>query len=144
MQRIKHQPIGTAIIILNTNNQILLGKRKNTFKAGHYGLPGGRIKKGEKLINAVNRELLEETNLKAKNTRSLVVIKEWQENEDQDFVHFLFVCTDWTNTLQLMEPDKCEGWEWFNVDALPQNILPGHLAGINYLKNKESTGVLDF
>jgi ADP-ribose pyrophosphatase YjhB (NUDIX family) len=37
------QPIGTCAIITNSQNQVLLGKRKNSYKAGMYGLPGGRI-----------------------------------------------------------------------------------------------------
>jgi ADP-ribose pyrophosphatase YjhB (NUDIX family) len=46
------QSIGTCVVLTNTNNQILLGKRKNSYKAGYFGLPGGRIELNEKIESA--------------------------------------------------------------------------------------------
>eukprot|EP01126_Amoeba_proteus_P033960 TRINITY_DN335_c0_g2_i3.p1 TRINITY_DN335_c0_g2~~TRINITY_DN335_c0_g2_i3.p1 ORF type:complete len:159 (-),score=21.49 TRINITY_DN335_c0_g2_i3:281-757(-) len=43
--------------------QILLIKRKNPPQAGHWSFPGGKVKFGELLQDAVMRELKEETNL---------------------------------------------------------------------------------
>lgn len=137
------QTIGAAIIILNQNQQVLLGKRLNSFKAGSYGLPGGRIKLGEKLLNCAKRELKEETNLEAKSLEYLVVIKEWQKEKNNDFVHFIYLCTNWSGELQLLEPNKCEGWKWFDLNKLPKNILQGHLAGIEVLKNKNRCSLQD-
>jgi len=36
------------------------------------------------------------------------------------------------------EPDKCEGWNFYNKDELPSNILPAHVAGIKLLDNPQS------
>ena len=130
------QQIGTAVIVVNDENKILLGKRKNSSKAGCYGLPGGRLEKKEKLIACAVRELKEETNLDSKDISYLCVVKEWQADENHDFVHFIYVCREWTGKLELLEPDKCEAWQWFELDNLPENVLPGHLAGINELKSK--------
>ena len=138
-----HQPIGTAIIVVNKDNQILLGKRKNAFRAGLYGLPGGRIEIGEKLQSGATRELKEETDLNSKKIEYLCTVKEWQKNENQDFIHFIFLCNDWSGKPKLLEPDKCEKWEWFDLENLPDNILPGHLAGINALKNGEGWNLVD-
>jgi 8-oxo-dGTP diphosphatase len=132
------QHVGTAIIVLNNDNQILLGKRKNGFKAGLYGLPGGRIDKGENLTDGAKRELKEETNLDAEDIRYLSVIKEWQREEDHDFIHFIFLCKKWSGELQVLEPDKCEGWKWFSFDNLPKDILDGHLAAIESLNDGSS------
>jgi len=137
------QQIGTAIIVINEENKILLGKRKNSFKQGFFGLPGGRLEKKEKLVLCAVRELKEETNLDSKKISYLCVVKEWQEDEDHDFVHFIFVCQEWTNKLELLEPDKCESWQWFDLDKLPENVLPGHLAGINAQKNKTEENLID-
>lgn len=132
------QHVGTAIIVLNNDNQILLGKRKNGFKAGLYGLPGGRIDRGENLTDGAKRELREETNLDAEDIRYLSVIKEWQREEDHDFIHFIFLCKRWSGELQVLEPDKCEVWKWFSLEDLPRDILVGHLAAIESLNDGSS------
>ena len=37
----------------------------------------------------------------------------------------LFVFVDsFEGELQLMEPKKCEGWQWFEINALPSPLFP--------------------
>jgi 8-oxo-dGTP diphosphatase len=123
------QHIGTGIIILNeAKTHVLLGKRKNSYNAGMYGMPGGRVEVGEKVLDTAKREVLEETGLVAKNLKYVGVVKEFQKT--YDFVHFTFVCLESEGEPQVMEPDKCEAWEWVDLKNLPENILPGHKAGL--------------
>ena len=132
----KHQEnIGCAVIIKNKQGQILLGKRKNTCRFGLYGLPGGKIDKEEKAADALRRELFEETGLKSKKLKYIGVVKEWQDS--YNFIHFIYGCSQWDGNVELMEPEKCEGWEWFELDNLPKNVLPGHLQAIKLLKDGE-------
>lgn len=125
--------IGCAIIVKNQQGNILLGKRKNAYRSGMHGVPGGRIDRDEKALDAAKRELFEETTLKAKSLDYIGVVKEWQES--YTFIHFIYLCTDWDGDVQLAEPDKCESWEWFDLNELPKGILPGHMQGIELLKN---------
>jgi len=138
-----NQPIGTAIIVINKQKKILLGKRVNCVMSGFYGLPGGKLDKGEKLLACAKRELQEETGFIAKKIKNLIVVKEWLEDQNHDFVHFIFLCNKWTEKLKLMEPDKCESWKWFNVNEIPKKILPAHLAGIKSLINKSENILID-
>jgi len=46
------------VIILNSNSEVLLGYSHN-----NYQFPGGHVEEGETLIDAVNREILEETGM---------------------------------------------------------------------------------
>ena len=48
------------------DNKILLIKRRNNPYKGKWGLPGGFVEYGERVENAVVREVLEETGLKTK------------------------------------------------------------------------------
>jgi len=132
----EHQEnIGCAVIVRNDQGQVLLGKRKNAYRLGLYGLPGGRIDRDEKSFDAAKREMLEETGLKANSLKYVGVVKEWQDS--YNFIHFIYLCTEWRGDLTLMEPEKCESWEWTNLNQLPKNTLPGHLQGIELLKNGE-------
>ena len=49
------------------NGKLLLGKRKNIYGAGTWGLPGGHLEFKEAMKTAASRELMEETGLKAEN-----------------------------------------------------------------------------
>lgn len=123
------QLIGAAVIIFNaTQRAVLLGKRKNSYFAGTYGLPGGRVEPNESLIDGAARELREETGLEAQKLVYIGTVREKQGSVS--FIHFIFSCDQYSGQLQLMEPDKCEGWEWVSVDALPDDVLPGHEAGL--------------
>lgn len=130
------QPIGACILVFNKHNQILLGKRKNSYKAGDFGIPGGRVEVGELLVDTAQRELLEETNLAGEAFEYLGVVKEAQEKSD--FIHFVFRCRKYSGKLTTVEPEKCEGWQWYDLEALPEPILPGHRAAIELLlENKK-------
>jgi 8-oxo-dGTP diphosphatase len=122
------ESIGVPVIILD-KTKILLGVRKNCYGAGAYGLPGGRLESNEPLEACAKRELLEEAGITAKSLKALGVVRDFQT--DHNFIHFAFVCEDFDGEVKLMEPQKCEGWEWFTLNNLPENILPGHAQAID-------------
>ncbi len=69
-QYVGHQPIilpGSAVIILNNANEVLLQKRYE----GGWGLPGGLMELGESLEDTAKREVFEETGLTITNLQFL-------------------------------------------------------------------------
>lgn len=126
------QHIGVVIILSSKESplRVLLGKRKNSYRAGSYGLPGGRIEVSEQLAQAAQRELLEETGLYAASMTLIGIVKDTQPDQGFDFIHFVFVCSKWNGEVALLEPDKCEGWAWYNLDELPKPLLLGHQAAL--------------
>jgi putative (di)nucleoside polyphosphate hydrolase len=61
---------GVGIIVLNNKNQVFVGKRKDN-RGNNWQMPQGGIDEGENFINAMKRELVEETSIK-----SIKIIKE--------------------------------------------------------------------
>lgn len=132
------QKLGTCVVVTNPEKtHILLGKRLNSYGAGFYGMPGGRLDLGEPLDTCAARELSEEIQIEAKQVTFLGTIRDNQDT--YDFIHFAFICDEYEGEITLAEPEKCEGWEWHTLDDLPEPILPGHTAAIElYRTAKEN------
>ena len=62
--------IGVGVIVLNNQNQVFVGKRKDN-PGDKWQMPQGGVDKGESYINAMKRELFEETSI-----RSIKILKE--------------------------------------------------------------------
>ncbi len=135
------QPFGVCVIVFDkTGKKILLGKRKNSYRAGMYGVPGGRLELIESLIDCGKRELLEETGLQANSLQYLGVVRELQDG--YTFIHFVYTCTDYNGEPKVIEPEKCESWNWYSLNELPSNILDGHKAAID-LHNETFPSIKD-
>ena len=101
---------------------ILLGKRKNVAGAGRYLSPGGHVKLGEKLTEAVQREVKEETGLEVKVGRVLWVEENFADGPHHVTLYFEAKLQDPIQKPKNLEPDRCEGWEWFPIDNPPQPL----------------------
>ena len=64
---------GVGIIVLNNNNQVFVGKRKDN-PGDKWQMPQGGVDEGEDYITAMKRELVEETSIS-----SIKVIKELEK-----------------------------------------------------------------
>lgn len=133
------QPIGACVIVLNLQGEVLMGKRKNAYKSGFYGLPGGRVELNEPLKNTALREVEEETGIIVNDAEYVGVVRENQG--EYDFIHFVFLARDIDQSPVLCEPDKCEAWEWISLDAVPNSMVPGHQVAINLLM--ENSNIAD-
>ena len=54
--------IGVGIIVLNNQNRVLVGKRKDN-TGNKWQMPQGGVDEGEDFITAMKRELMEETSI---------------------------------------------------------------------------------
>lgn len=129
MENREHYTKIGCIVILIRDNKLLLGKRKNISGAGTYGMPSGHLRYNEKLIDGARRELAEETGITDVEMELCAVVDHLLR--DNHYVHFGFFIKGFSGEPKNMEPDKCEGWEWFPIDKLPENIFPGHRLTLN-------------
>lgn len=104
-------------LIFNAKGEIFLMK-SDKWK-GMYCIPGGHIELGETLIDAVKREIKEETNLDVNNIE-FHSIQDciFSENyyEKRHFIFIDFICTSVSNEVILSD----EGFEYMWVS--PENI----------------------
>lgn len=56
--------LGVKALIRNNAGKLLLLERQHRVKGSYWDIPGGRLKKGESLVETLRREVEEETGLK--------------------------------------------------------------------------------
>jgi 8-oxo-dGTP diphosphatase len=120
--------VGVNIFVLR-DKKLLLGKRKNVYGDGTWGLPGGHLEYGEHMERAALRELEEETGLKAKKFTFANLINDFHDDQHYLQIGFLAQEVDKAEPA-LEEPDRTEKWEWFDLDNLPDKIFISHVKQI--------------
>ena len=95
----------TVLCLITDGDRILLQNRtKNDWQG--YTLPGGHVELGESFVDAVVREMKEETGLDIKNPR-LVGVKQFPI-EDGRYVVFLFKATEYCGTVVSSDEGQME------------------------------------
>ena len=126
----KRPLVGIAVIVIK-NNQVLLGKRKNSHGSGTWAFPGGHLEFNESIENCAEREVFEETGIQIKNVRCGPYTNDIFADEDKHYVT-LFVTADYdAGSAVVKEPDKCEKWAW---SPWPPDVQPCFLPIKNLLK----------
>ena len=113
--------VGIGVIIVNHDGKILIGKRIGGH-APYYSIPGGKLDLGESFESAAIREVKEETGLTIREPRIVGVANELGSFQEtgKHFVSISLVAKDFEGELKVMEPKKCEGWQWVDPHKLPQ------------------------
>ena len=127
---------GVGIIVLNNNNQVFVGKRKDN-PGDKWQMPQGGVDKGEDFITAMRRELIEETSIK-----NIKILKEIQKmyqyelpknlvgiiwkgkfrGQRQKWFITKFLGKDDEINLDTQHPEFID-WKWIDPQDLPKVIV---------------------
>lgn len=114
--------------------EVLLSLRKNTgYRDGEYELPGGHVEAGEDLMKAMVREAKEELLIDI--DREDLKIIHILHHYNGDRINFILTTDIYRGTPQIGEQESCEKLEWFNINTLPENIIPKVKKIIEYIQN---------
>ncbi|MCK9458645.1 MAG: NUDIX domain-containing protein [Proteobacteria bacterium] len=122
--------IGVCVCICRrepSSGKVLLHKRKGKHAPGTWAFPGGHMEKWESFEGVVRRELEEEAgpDIEIDNLQFWTVANTRFHDEDKHYV-VLFIMADWVSgEPKIMEPEKCECWEWFDWNDLPSPLMMG-------------------
>ena len=127
---------GVGIFVLNNNNQVFVGKRKDN-PGDKWQMPQGGVDKGEDFITAMRRELIEETSIK-----NIKILKEIQNmyqyelpknlvgiiwkgkfrGQRQKWFITKFLGKDNEINLDTQHPEFID-WKWIDPKDLPEVIV---------------------
>src|SRR5262249_12442399 len=111
-------------LVLLQDGCILMGERRNVeFGAGQFHVPAGRLEADETIFDAIVREAAEETGIVlAPDDLDLAYVLHFRGASDR--LSLFFTARRWQGDIATREPDKCAGWQWLPLAALPANIVP--------------------
>ncbi len=109
--------VGCGAAILN-DRRLLLVKRLKAPEAGHWSLPGGKVDFGERVADAVKREIAEELGVEIALTRPLGFV-EMIGLDGQHWVSPIYEAAIEAGEPVNREPSKHEGFVWADLDAPP-------------------------
>jgi 8-oxo-dGTP pyrophosphatase MutT (NUDIX family) len=120
---------GVSAVIVDERGRVLLQQRTDN---GRWGLPGGAVEFGESVVEALRREVMEETGLTVEVGRLIGVYSHPDVHQiitypDGNVLHFVstcFECRPTGGTLTL--GDETCGLAWFTPPGWPPDLLPIH------------------
>jgi len=135
-ERILPLRIGVGAIVLNDENKVFVGKRKDN-PIDKWQMPQGGVNKNENFLNAMKRELKEETSI-----NSIEIIKEFDEwleyelpkdllgiiwkgkfrGQKQKWFITRFIGNDNEINIDTKYPEFIE-WKWIEINKLPDVIV---------------------
>jgi len=110
--------VGARALVIQDDKILLV---KHTYTPGWYTIGGG-VDKGESPLQALTRELQEETGVTPTQTPTLFGFYHNKRHKRDDYVA-LYICKDFTQK-DVKSREILEA-KWFSLEALPSDMSPG-------------------
>ena len=136
INRILPLRIGVGAVVLNNKNRVFVGKRKDN-PIDKWQMPQGGVDEGENLVDAMKRELKEETSII--NIKIIKEIDDWMEYELPEYLigkiwkgRYRGQKQKWFVVKFLGKDDEINlktnnqefiDWKWLSVENLPSVIV---------------------
>ena len=125
-------------MVFNEEGDVFLAQRgpKATNERGCWEFPGGRVEFGERLAEAIRREISEEYGMNIEVVEQLCAVDHLLPDEHQHWVAITFLARYVSGGPCILEPEKCTSIGWFSLSDLPQPLSVASSENITYYKAK--------
>ncbi len=117
--------VGVGAAIFNSEGKLFLmlrGKESQN-ERGKWEIPGGTVEFGERVEDAVKREIKEEFGIEIEVLELFDVVNHLIHAEKQHWVSPAFICKIVKGKPKSMEPGKCEKFGWFSMEETEKLAL---------------------
>ena len=137
--------VGVGAVILNEDGRLFLALRGPAAKneRGLWEFPGGSVEFGERLADALRREIFEEYGVQIEVGDLLDVVDHLLPAEGQHWVSPTFICRLVSGEPTIREPGKCAAIGWFALDELPANLTVVTQANLAHYRQRLQQRPLD-
>ncbi len=132
--------ISAVHLFLIKDGKILLLRRYNTgYEDGNYSVVAGHLDGDERATEAMVREAKEEAGIEV-NEKDLEMVHAMHRGDlrhkDGERIDFFLKANKWTGEPRIMEEDKADEIRWFNLEEIPENIIPYIASAIKNINNQ--------
>ena len=132
-QNFRQPRVGIGVMIMK-NGKVLLSKRKESHGAGEYAFPGGHLEYMESFEDCARRETREECGIEIENVR-FQLLANLIQYAPKHYVHIGLIA-DWkSGEPEVLEPEKAESWDWYNLNDLPKPLFATIMTAIQNYNN---------
>lgn len=116
--------VGVGAILVDEQGRLFLARRgpKAKNERGMWEFPGGSVEYGERLAEALRREMREEYGIEIAVGELLDVVDHILPAEGQHWVSPTFICSITSGEARIREPEKCTEIGWFFPDEAPDDL----------------------
>lgn len=102
----------------------MLQKRQNTgYMDGYYSVVAGHLEGDETVLQAMIREAKEEAAITL-HPNDLDLVGVMHRRSGQERIDFFITSSEYQGEIKIMEPHKCSDMRWFEINKLPENLIP--------------------
>ncbi len=123
MEERQKQPNFAFRVLIFKDGKVLLGKNLGAFAPGKFGPPGGHLEYRESFADCLKRETAEECGVTIDNIKFHSIVNIMEGTGPYHNIHVMFTA-DWkSGEPKVLEPEKCESWDWYDLNNLPTSLF---------------------
>lgn len=119
MNQNQRPKVGLGVLIIK-DGKVLMGKRKGAHGSGTWCPPGGHLEFGETWEQCARRETMEEAGIEIDRIEFFGATNDHREKQGTHYITIMMKARYKSGEVRNCEPEKCEGWDWFDWESLPE------------------------
>ena len=130
-----------------SGREVLLELRSGTgWMDEHWAGVAGHVERGESLYAAAAREAAEEVGVSGLDLQPLCAMQRTGATglPVDERVDYFFTCESWTGTPAIQEPAKCADLRWWDLQRLPELVVPHERAVLDAVSGGGTPPLLTF
>ena len=131
-------PAAVFLILVKDNKTLLMRRAHTGWHDGDFDLVAGHIDGNESVKTALAREAHEEMGIAIQPDKATFIhLMHGLFEDGKEYFNVFFTVDSWSGEPKIMEPNKCDAVEWFDLDNLPPNLTDSAKRGLEALRAKE-------